>query len=308
MTITIDEGVIALDSTVDGVDYATLRGKVVSHAHTVTGDVDEVEEDLQAQAVGGGGRNFYTASNSEGTSNLKTEGAHSNSPSKRKHDHTSGTLATDDTLGSTVLTPSGVVVEINGVKGNIECRTIDGYAPEVDYDWYRDHYHDMTGNTGSTNLPARQVYGDSGNAYFRMRPSGGGDAFWGTAWISSGSHSHGVGTCRFRALGAAAGCAGPEDGVVSVDGDGGTIALGGNVNDIGIAEFKTAYDAHTHLGSTSAAHKTAAGGGGASAMRDSGGTVREFDDGLGNFSQAEIQAVGGGHEHTCAALTSGAPL
>jgi len=93
-----------------------------------------------------------------------------------------------------------------------------------------------------------------------------------------------------------------------VDGDGGTIALGGNVNDIGIAEFKTAYDAHTHLGSTSAAHKTAAGGGGAAAMRDSGGTVREFDDGLGNFSQAEIQAVGGGHEHTCAALTSGAPL
>jgi len=307
MVVTFDEGVIALDSTVDGVDFAALRADTRDNDHTVGGRTSTVTETLSVTS-----RNFKTASDSGG-SNQQTEGAVAD-PNSRNHSHTPGSLATNSTSGSTALTPSGVVVEINGVDGNIECRTIDGYAPEVEYDWYRNHYHGFSGTTADASFSPVEAKGSSGNTWFWGYTDADPTEKWmqlSTDTAGATHTGHGAGSLRYAALNDPVGCAGPENGVVSVDGDGGTIALGGNVNDIGIAEFKTRYDTHSHVGNTTGNSDT--GGGGSAVLRNKAtNSAAWLDNGSGSFDRAYIIPSPSPHSHTASGggtnLTSGAPL
>jgi len=315
MTITIDEGVITLTGTVDAVDFAALRGKVHAHDHTIGGDVGSVTETLYVTDSGGSSRDFRTASDSGGSN--QTDETADASPSSRVHDHGSGSLATSSISGSSPGASGAVVVTVDGSTGNIDCNTIDGYAPEDQADWYDGHYHGVSGTTDDTTFSSIAAEGHtSSNTYFwgyiPVLGEGEGDSDWHrvrTEYPSATHTGHDAGTISLSAYSAGS-LAGPEAGVVSLDGDAGSITLGGNVNAIGIAEFKSSYDAHTHT----RAGSTASGGGGKAVLRDyTSGYPIMLKEGAGagysyGYIWPKVGGASGAHQHSGSTLTCSTPF
>lgn len=232
---------------VDGVDLAALGAAVEDHDHAVGGSVSNATETLTITDANGNAVSVLTASTSGGL-NLQNEGGYGGSGT-RTHQHAYGDLVTGAiTLPATLSPKTDGDILIAYANGDLTCDLIDGVAPEVLYDEYDGHYHALSGNTAYTNLASVQAYGNSGNSWFWVRPAGGGTAYWAQLTTSSGQHRHTAGTLATRAENAGSG-AGVDDAgnpKWAVNPSTGAITLCGDVNGIGIAQFKAKYDAHYH--------------------------------------------------------------
>ena len=229
--------------TVDGVDLAALDTDVNDHDHALSGNVGMKNATLTVydSALGS---SFHTAADGAGS------GATYESASVvSNHDHGVGTLATDATQAPTALTPANNDQIILGhVVGDITCDLIDGIAPEVLYDEYDDHTHTVAGQTANETIPALYPHGAS-NTYFRVATNASGDnPEWDTVRCNAGAHLHTQNSIALLAhaaqtKGGTNEAGNPKIAIASATGN---ISLKGDVNDVGINEFKTDYDGHDH--------------------------------------------------------------
>jgi hypothetical protein len=299
MSITSTDGVITLSGTVDGVDFAALRADVISHGHGVAGNVDDTTETISIDDAG----DFEVAESSSPTDDdINIEAAEAY-PSTRTHGHTVGTLAEDGTNTSTALSPSGTETTLTGTNGNVTCRTIDGYAPEVVWDEYKDHDHDLTGDTGETEPSALSIRGVSGPTwkYFRIASdSSGTGAVFEEVNTATAGHTHSAdhpsATIKLKVLGAGSA---PTASGGEVNWGPNDLDTDGNVNGVDISAFKTQFDTatagnHRHQG----AGITGPGGATLSTLRGISSGKTFFSDGAGNWRQVQVEASpGSAHTH-----------
>ena len=238
-------GVITLSGTVDGVDLAALAVVAVNHDHGLSGNVSTVASGSMALTGTGSETSFYTASNDSGTGAGFESASGSDS-----HTHAKGTLASDVETASTALSAkSDGEYTVDPATGDLVCDTIDGVAPEVLYDQFDGHWHTITGSTASTTLSAVSITGASGKTYFRVADDASGtNPVWATVSSNPGAHSHANDNLALSAYnaGSGAGSNDASDPKFAVDDATGNLSTRGDVNDIGIAQFKAKYDAHTH--------------------------------------------------------------
>jgi hypothetical protein len=239
-------GVITLSGTVDGVDLAALAVVAVNHDHGLSGNVSTVASGSMALTGTGSETSFYTASNDSGTGAGFESASGSDS-----HTHAKGTLASDVETASTALSAkSDGEYTVDPATGDLVCDTIDGVAPEVLYDQFDGHWHTITGSTASTTLSAVSITGASGKTYFRVADDASGtNPVWATVSSNPGAHSHANDNLALSAYnaGSGAGSNDASDPKFAVDDATGNLSTRGDVNDIGIAQFKAKYDAHTHV-------------------------------------------------------------
>jgi len=311
-------GQTTLSGTVDGVDLAQLELDVEDHDHITGGSVNNATETLTIADVNGNAVAVLTAADQYGY-NAQNEQGYGGSGSRTHNptvNDTPGTLVTDVTQAPTGLSPKtdGDIVlgfqdgnQAGAVNGDILCDLIDGMAPEVLWDEYDDHYHSTLGYADYETLPAVQAYGNSGNSWFWVsRSSGGSSPYWAQLHALGGAHNHTEGPLVSsgddRGSGAGSDDAGDTNKVV-VDHATGNISLKGDVNGIGIAQFKTAFDAHTH-----------ASGAGSSGAKYLPAILRDVADDFAIWALKDgvtwlrIYIDPGTHSHGGSGLTFGAPV
>lgn len=304
-------GQIVLAGTLDGVDFAALRAKILSHLHAISGRVDNHNENLPCQSTPSGYTLFRTraawvadgALNGEGWETAKGIGG--GAGDTRNHDHGVGTLAVSATFATTALSPTNNdQILVAHTNGDLTCDLIDGYAPQVVYDRYDGHYHYLGGNLANETLPQFNCKGVSGNLYFRASANADGSSpAWVTVYVNAGTHNHSGGNIALLAYNAPAGGGGDDAGnpKFAADFATGNIALRGDVNNIGIAQFKANYDAHNHNGTgNSGSFGTTYGG-----MIGSGGQTYFEVNAPGTWQQAV--AVSAAHTHGGSGITVATP-
>ena len=244
-------GEITLNGTVDGVDLAGLSADVLDHDHVLGGNVSTLKMTM-AMYGSGGQTTFYVALSTGGDS-----AGYLTAYSEDTHTHAVGTLATSNTGVSTALSPkTDDQILIDSATGDLVCDKIDGVAPEVLYDQFDDHTHTISGSAASTTLPAVFCYGVSGGLLypcFRIADnSSGANPVWDYVKTNSGSHAHANSTISLTAYDAGSGAGSNDAGdpKFAARSATGNIETKGDVNDIGIAQFKAEYDAHTAHGKT----------------------------------------------------------
>lgn len=292
-------GVITLSGTVDGVDLAALAAVVVNHDHKLTGNVSTVNSGAMALTGSGGQTTFNTAKDSAGT-----DPGYRTASGSDSHTHGVGTLATDvETASTDMSAKSDGEVTVDPATGDLVCDTIDGVAPEVLYDKFDGHWHTVTGSTASTDLPAIPIVASNGYTYFRVADDANGtNPVWATARVSRGAHSHANNNIALSAYSAGSGAGNNDAGdpKFAVDPATGNISLKGDVNDIGIAQFKAKYDGHTahpRYGTT----KTFA----ADTAEPSAGGKQYFQVGASTWVKATITRPA--HSHNGKTLTVATP-
>lgn len=294
-------GQIALAGTLDGVDFAALRAKILSHLHPISGYCSTHYEYSIPVRGAGGETSFRTAWDPGGTGD-GWETAHCGD---RNHAHGAGTLAVSATIATTAMSPTNNdQILIAHVNGDLTCDLIDGYAPQVVYDRYDGHYHYVAGTVASFTHPPLIARGASGKPYFRMAlDSTGGGADWKIISSSAGAHAHAnynLGLLAYTAPpGAGSDDAGePKFAVAHATGN---ISLKGDVNNIGIAQFYAnyiAHNAHSWTGQTATYGESSAGLFNGSFFYAECGSP-------GNW--ALVYAVAAAHYHTGPPLVVGVP-
>jgi len=299
-------GNITLLGPVDGVHLAELDVEVNDHDHPISGKVGNHNENLPCQSVTSD-TSFHTAANSGGGGDT-WEGAHGiggGVGDSRDHAHGVGALHTTQTLTSTGLSPKNDnQILIDSSIGHLICDLIDGVAPEVTYDEYDGNYHYCYGNLASETLPSIYCKGNGGNLYFHVSANADGSgAIWARAHIKQGAHPHGSGNIALAAYNAPAGAGvdDPGEPKLRIDHLTGSLSLKGNVNGIGIKEFKADYDAHPHKGTG-----TSASFGPSYAQMFGPANQVYFEVGApGNWEECNV--VSAAHGHPGAGITVGAP-
>jgi len=239
-------GVITLSGTVDGVDLAALAVVAVNHDHVLSGNVSTVNSGSMALTGTGGEKSFNTASDDTGTG-----AGYETASGSDSHKHAVGTLISDvETATSALSAKTDGEYTVDPITGDLVCDTIDGVAPEVLYDKFDGHWHTITGSTASTDLPGVSIVGASGKTYFRVADDASGtNPVWATVSTKHGAHSHANDNLALSAYNAGSGAGSNDAGdpKFAVAAASGNISLKGDVNDIGIAQLKAKYDAHTHV-------------------------------------------------------------
>ena len=251
MVLTIDwgsanAGQIALLGTIDGVDLAGLSADVLDHDHVLSGNVSNTTCSGMECIDSAGGKSFNTAwTNTEPGSD--SFGAATGTD---VHNHPVGTLATSNTGTSTAMSPkNNDEITIASANGDLVCDLIDGIAPEVLYDRYDGNTHTVGGSTANRTLPAVQVYGPGGKSYFRVASDAAGNGEqWDQARTGPGTHNHANSNIQLQGDSAPAGGGSDDAGEpkFAVAHATGNVSLKGDVNNIGIAQFKANYDAHNN--------------------------------------------------------------
>jgi hypothetical protein len=272
-------GNIVLSGTVDGVDLAALKTDVEGHDHTVGGNVASATETLPICDTDGTPLSCHCAK--AGGADARYEQGIGGTGS-RTHNHAasdgSGALTTSVTYASTGMSPkTDNEIIFDHTVGDITCDLIDGVAPEVLWDEYDDHYHTLTGETAYTEMPGLQAYGNSGTdyAWFWVSDSSDGSSpYWTQLFTNSGQHRHTANTLQTAVedAGSGAGSDDAGDPKITVDHTTGNLALKGDVNGIGIAQFHAAYDAHQHTGGAGGQTGTNTGNAGKAQLRAAGTT------------------------------------
>lgn len=293
-------GVITLSGTVDGVDLAALALVAVDHDHVLSGNVSTVASGAMALRGTDGATSFNTASDSAGTGAGYRTASGSDS-----HVHGKGTLISDVETANTALSPkTDGKITVASSSGDLVCDTIDGVAPEVLYDRFDGHWHTVTGSTASTTLPGVSIVASNGYTYFRVADDGNGtNPVWALVSCNPGAHSHANSNIALSAFSAGSGAGSndagePKFAVASATGN---ISLRGDVNDIGIAQFKTKYDGHTNHPRTGVTATYVSG----QAFCASAGGKQYFQVGASTWVRAYIQRVS--HSHNGTTLTVATP-
>lgn len=293
-------GVITPSGTVDGVDLAALAAVVVNHDHKLTGNVSTVDSGAMALTGEGGQTTFNTAKDNAGTDPGYRQASGSDS-----HTHGVGTLATDvETASTDMSAKTDGEVTVDPATGDLVCDTIDGVAPEVLYDKFDGHWHTVTGSTASTDLPSDQIVASNGYTYFRVADDANGtNPVWAEVTSFHGAHSHANNNIALAAYSAGSGAGTNDAGTdkFTVDPATGNIALKGDVNDIGIAQFKTKYDGHTAHARTGTTEEKAA----SAAQVGLGTSKLYFQVGTSTWVKATITRPA--HSHNGTTLTVATP-
>ncbi len=306
MAITCTAGVIALPGTVDGIDFAALRNKVVSHHadHVLHGThVDNTTEDIN-----GPSGNFRVATTGDGDN--ESDEAVNGFPATRTHNHEIGTLAPNATTQSAGVAPSGTAVTVTGTNGNIECRTIDGYAPEDQWARYEDHWHGVSGRTEETTPSALSIRGVSGNNYqyfYTATNNAGANAGWREVITTTAPHDHDEGNITLAPLNAgnAPTAAGSQ---AQFDGGNGNVITDGNINGVDVSAFDTHVRNFGGGAGTAGRHNasgtTGTGGSDTAELFSGGNTVYFYRPDTGEWERAWVSASpGANHTHGVTAIT-----
>jgi len=313
MALTIDmgsanPGQIALVGTLDGVDFAALRAKILSHLHAI-GNVCSTHSETPVPVRGAGGEtSFHIATAKDEYGNPISPGWEAAHCENRYHSHGAGTLAVSATYATTALSPTNNdQILIAYANGDLTCDLIDGYAPQVVYDRYDGHYHYVAGSVASTTLPILNAFGYSGKKYFHMATdSAGSNADWVNISSSTGAHAHANYNLALLAYTAPAGAGSDDAGEPKFAAAfaTGNITLRGDVNNIGIAQFYANYIAHNAHAWTGRTAVHPASGDSLAALYNGSFYWAECGS-PGNW--ALVYAVGVSHSHTGPPLTVAVP-
>jgi hypothetical protein len=271
--IKVDKGDITFPGggSIDGVPFATLRNSVVNHGHNLHPTSTIRSEYVPLINARTTDAQFYCRNGAADWFAIAVY---------REHDHGTSALAHGAISVPSAPSPTGSTLKTLA-NGHIECRTLAGYAPEAVYYQFahnppQGHSHSLTG-TGLDSEMLPQLWAAYGiydvfwmgylvdSAFYN---------YWDRARCNAGAHSHsrhnlslgpyinnaptvpfGNLNRKFRMIGAT-----------------GHIETGGRVNGIGIAEFKSVFDAHTHWEGGDSGELAQSD----ASLRDSAGNVRMF--------------------------------
>ncbi len=291
-------GVITLDGLINGVDFAALRGNVVSHhaSHAMKAGSRSADttDTISLQ------HSYRCASDNTGTN----DGYRAWSMN-RTHSHAlSFTVAT--TFANTTIVPAGAFVILDKANGHIDCYTIDGYCPAEIYARYRNHTHGFAAGNILTNETLGPY--SPGGSYPWFYTQLGGVWAWRKVKTTPGTHNHSVNTLALQAVDVGDAPAPPIGTVgagsprIKLAKAGGHITMKGRVNTIGISAFYSYYINHEQ-------HRTTG------VSSDAGATSSElFDDATGNTINMEWSGGSGRgyivasvHNHGISGYVVGSP-
>ena len=298
-------GNVTLSGSLDGVDFAALRAKILSHLHAIGGNCSTHSETPVPVRGSGGQTSFHTATGKDENDDPINPGWETANCGNRYHSHGAGTLAVSNTIATTAMSPTNNdQILVAHANGDLTCDLIDGYAPQVVYDRYNGHYHYIGGSVASTTLPILNARGASGKTYFHMALDAvGGGADWMPIASNAGPHAHANYNLALLAYTAPPGAGSDDAGEPKFAAyhATGNIALRGDVNGIGIAQFYAnyvAHNAHSWTGRTGTFGETFAG-------LFNGSYVYAECGSPGNW--ASVGAVAPAHYHTGPPLTVATP-
>jgi len=285
-------GQVTLSGTVDGVNLAALNTAIQNHDHVLSGNVSTVASGNMTLTGTGAQTSFNMCNDAETSTDYQS------ARGSDEHTHTVGSLASDVETASTLLSAkSDGEITIDSATGDLVCDTIDGVAPEVLYDRYHGHWHTVTGSTGSTTLDAIPIAGANGWTKFRVASdSSGTGAAWETVTVGPGAHSHANSNIALSAFSYPSGAGSNDAGnpKFAIAAASGNISLKGDVNDIGIAQLKASYDAHTAHSRTGTTASHSAG----QAYATSSGGKTYFQVGASTWVRAYLQRPDHSHNGT----------
>ena len=236
--------------TVDGVNVQALADDIDDHDHDLDGNVGNTTCDMNVIDGGGSVTNVRCRTAAGASDDFRQ--AHG----EDTHNHPAGTLESNVCTASSSMSPaSDDESEVLVASGDWNADKFNTESPEIMHDKYNGHYHSVHNETGDRDLDDVYIEAKASASICYFRTSANNTGTSGVTWekalayggphrhdASDGSHQLALGAYSYPTGGSASGGGARR---FEVNYSNGNVSLDGDANDIGLAQLKADFDAHT---------------------------------------------------------------